>query len=155
MENKLTKTSRLPHIPIPTLEKEAELLKKADKYLGILNKEYPELQLLANDEFEVTFALTKAEFSELTREKAQYIYDTYKDTTLSAKEFFNTIANEEGIQKQHDKVEYFNILKTIRYIRKDNRKLYNRVKKDGIISELLLELHVMLTDSLDELFLNK
>lgn len=155
MENKLNNTSRLPHIPIPTLEKESELLKKADKYLGILNKEYPELQLLANDEFEVTFALTKAEFSELTREEARYIYDNYKDTTLSAKEFFNTTSNEEGIQKQHDKVEYFNILKTIRYIRKDNRKLYNRVKKDGITSELLLELHVMLTDSLDELFLNK
>lgn len=33
--------------------------------------------------------------------------------------------------------------------------LYNRVKKDGITSELLLELHLMLTDNLDELFLNK
>lgn len=33
--------------------------------------------------------------------------------------------------------------------------MYNRVKKDGITNDLLLELHVMLTDSLDELFLNK
>lgn len=143
------------HAPELHLRKEDSLLQECDKFLWYLNKKYPEAKLLQDDEFEVTFALTKAEFSELTREEAKEIYEKYQNTSLTAKEFFDTLPENEEIQKKHDKVEYFNILKTIVYIRKDNQELYNKVKSDWIKSELLLKLHNLLTDSLDDLFLDK
>lgn len=124
--------------------------------------------------FTNTYAISKAEMSQLTEEEALAIfnknYTNYlldEDSERFINEFideYNTLTNSNSwynnniakITKLHDKLEYNNIVNAMKYIDIDkNVDLRNYVLNYGITKELLIKLHHILTYRMDELFLNQ
>lgn len=92
--------------------------------------------LITKNEFLASFAISKAEQSLLTIEEAKTVY--------------NLVVNQETIkepkiltQKDHDKLEFFNIAKTFRAANKQNFTL------DDLTPEFILKVHRDITQGLD------
>jgi len=110
--------------------------------------------------FYTSFAMSKAEYSTLTVKEAIEIQK--KEIDKINDHYFNDIKDEinqlsiyeKNYQKQlqalHDKLEYYNIANTIKYISESN--IAEIIKKNGLDDGVLLDLHYRLTIGLDELF---
>lgn len=142
---------------------------------------------LKPDLFLSSFALTKAEHSELTEEDAYQIYKKYinRKKILTVNNFIknnkeeydaaiaiskwtkeyvknNPKPTEQELMNYsnevikllpfHDKLEYFNILNTLIYIEKNKEYLLKDIKENGITKNLLINLHIKLTDGMDDIF---
>jgi len=93
-----------------------------------------------------SFAVSKAENSNLTLAEAQDVYD-YLEKNKEQKEYsliYKKIKKGEKLkQKDHDQLEYFNILKTFQYFNKKG------IKVKDLNVDFLKELHKKLTIGLD------
>lgn len=116
--------------------------------------------------FYSSFAMSKAENSKLTVKQAVEIQKKEIDTEDShyvneikkqvhqleeIKENYREYQNK--LQDLHDKLEYFNIASTIKYVKNSN--ISDEIKKNGLCKEILLDIHFRLTTGLDELFYGK
>lgn len=147
-----------------------------DLWSYIEGKNYHELSLSLNDyyKFNNSFAISKAEMSELTEEEALAIFNkNYTNYLLdeNSERFINEFMDEYNtlinwslwyakhiskITKLHDKLEYNNIVNAMKYIDLENNPdLCDYVLNYGITKELLIKLHHILTYRMDDLFLNK
>jgi Fic family protein len=59
----------------------------------------------------------------------------------------------EQLKNLHDKLEYYNIQKTLEYSKTSD--ITTRIKENGITKEILKELHILLTKNLDDFFWDK
>lgn len=149
------------------LKREKDLFIKIDETIDFINiyKKSKKIDISFDNELKTVFSIAKAELSQLTYEDAKEIYNKYKNTLINENddEFLMIIKKEiidakEDIDKIsyiHDKLEFYNVLNAIKYIRTSNKKLYKEVKRKWIDKELLLKLHTLLTNNMDELFLDK
>lgn len=124
--------------------------------------------------FKNTYAISKAELSELTEEEALVIFHKNYTRYLldeNSERFINDFRREHHtittstlwynqyrnlITKLHDKLEYNNIVNAMKYINiENNPDLRDYVLNHGITKELLIKLHNILTYGMDDLFLDK
>ena len=131
-----------------------EVMPYSDQEIDILDKELttfeqtylnPEVEknLISKNELLASFAISKAENSELTLKEAEDVYDwliSNPDYDFIAAKLNN---NEELIQKDYDKLEFFNIAKTFREY---NEQIFSMEK---LTPEFILELHRHLTQGMD------
>lgn len=133
-----------------------------------------ELSLKDYYSFSNSYAISKAELSQLTEEEALSIFhNNYTHYLLDedSERFINDFIDEYNeiinwnthiwksyykIQKLHDKLEYNNIVNAMKYTDiENNRNLYDYILNNGITKELLIKLHTILTYRMDDLFLNR
>ena len=102
--------------------------------------------LLRRNELLSSFAVSKAErTSDLRIEEARQIrslLDTDPGRVVSVEAALNT-NDQKAIKKEHDRLEFLNILKTYRYVSD------NRLEPASLSPDLLSKVHVMLTADLD------
>jgi len=113
--------------------------------------------------FYASFAMSKAENSKLTVKEAISIQK--KEVNDKESDYFNEIKlkvnnlsiykkwYQEKLKELHDKIEYYNIAKTMEYIQDSD--LADVISKKWISDEIILDLHYRLTVWLDELFNEK
>lgn len=106
-----------------------------------------------------SFAMSKAEDSTLTMKEAIEInklhHDQYEkeiSEEINKLEIWKKDYSEQ-LKKLHDKLEYYNIQKTLEYSKSSD--IATRIKESGITKEILKELHILLTKSLDDFFWDK
>ncbi|MDD4531743.1 MAG: Fic family protein [Candidatus Pacebacteria bacterium] len=130
-----------------TIPFESEELSKLDEELSHyervgLNPDI-EKSLLTKNEVLVSFAISKAENSNLTIEEAEEVYGLIKKSPD-----FNFIKDklegkEKLTRKDYEKLEFFNIAKTFKALNQENISL------EKIDSEKIREIHKSLTSGLD------
>ena len=102
-----------------------------------------ERHLITRNELLASFAISKAEVSSLTLTEAQEVYDFVlknEDYTFVA----NKLKKKQKLtQKDHDKLEFFNIAKTFRFLNSQPFQIKN------LAPELIRNLHKKLTQGLD------
>lgn len=79
----------------------------------------------------------------------EYVKNNPKPTNQELTDFSNEVSK---LIPFHDKVEYFNILNTLIYIEKNKDILLKDIKENGITKKLLIDLHIKLTDGMDDMF---
>lgn len=102
-----------------------------------------EKYLISKNELFASFAISKAENSALTLTEARELWEQINNNPK-----FNLLASKiskgaELTQKDHDKLEFVNIVKTFRHY---NQRIYDL---DEYTPKLILQLHQDLTDGLD------
>lgn len=148
------------------LKRQDEIFVRVDELIDFVNdyKKSKKMWFSLENELKTVFAIAKAERSKLTYEDAKKIYDKHKETSIEESDEFLTIIKKEiedaksdikKISYAHDKLEFYNVLNAIKFIRTDNKELYKEVKENWVTKELLLKLHSLLTKNMDELFLDK
>lgn len=148
------------------LKRQDEIFVRVDELIDFVNdyKKSKKMWFSLENELKTVFAIAKAERSKLTYEDARKIYNKYKETSIEKNDEFLAIIKKEiedaksdieKISYAHDKLEFYNVLNAIKFIRTSNKKLYNEVKENWVTKELLLKLHSLLTKNMDELFLGK
>lgn len=102
-----------------------------------------ERSLITKNELLASFAISKAENSQLTLKEAQDVYALL--TADPAYDFIGSKLRTKGrlTQKDHDKLEFFNIVKTFRTF---NQHLY---PPSTLTPSLVLDIHVALTRGMD------
>ena len=123
------------------------LLPFTDKEIIIFDKDLsnfeqiilnPDIQksLITKNELLASFAISKAENSNLTFSEAVELNELIENN--------KTIEKKKRLtQKDHDKLEFFNILRTFKKLNKDNFELKDLTK------EFILNLHLRLTKGMD------
>ena len=99
--------------------------------------------LITKNEFLASFAISKAEQSQLTLEEAKNVYELVVNQESP---HFLTKKIKAGLiltQKDHDKLEFFNIAKTFRYLNKQNFTI------NDLTPELILKIHHDITHDMD------
>lgn len=120
-----------------------ELDKELYRYEQLFLNPDVEKHLITRNELLASFAISKAEISTLTLEEAQDLYnfvlknEDYKFVTLKLKK------GQKLSQKDHDKLEFFNIAKTFRRLNSEPFTL------NDLTSEFIQNLHKDLTQGLD------
>ncbi|MBU1200822.1 Fic family protein [Patescibacteria group bacterium] len=129
---------------IPFSNKEIQDL---DQELSLYEKKFlnPDIEanLISKNELFASFAISKAEDSNLTLVQAQNIYKFIKDNrqwNLIEQKINN---QEELTQTDYEKLEYFNIIKTFRNL---NQKPF---KLADLSVDLLKDIHAQLTAGMD------
>ncbi len=124
-----------------------EELKKLDtdlsKYEVLFLNPDIEKNLINNNELLASFAISKAENSKLTLLEAQNVYDfviSNKDYTFIHEKLQN---RERLTQKDHDKLEFFNIAKVFREVNK------NPIDINDVTPAYIKDLHKQLAQGLD------
>jgi hypothetical protein len=107
-----------------------------------------------------SFSISKAEDSTLTLEEAVEIQknnmnDKYCLEIKEAVKKLRRIDTEYGTKtkKLYNKLEFYNILRTYKYAVSD--EFVEKISKTGLTIEILSHLHSLLTEGLDEIFLDK
>jgi len=110
---------------------------------AFLNPEV-ENSLISNNELFTSFAISKAENSQLTLQEAKDVYALV--TSNSDYEFISTKLKVGEIlnEKDHDKLEFYNIAKTFRTYNLNRTNIFENIDADFI-----LLLHQQLTQGLD------
>ncbi|MEI7620842.1 MAG: Fic family protein, partial [Candidatus Falkowbacteria bacterium] len=125
-------------------------LRKADEVLSAYEKKEIDWQLEKSlrqrNDFLVSFAVSKAENSALTLAEAEEVYNLITNETSGKDYAFLRRKLDKGeklTQKDHDRLEYFNIAKTFRSLNESGIKLKE------LTPELIAGLHQKLTAGLD------
>lgn len=123
--------------------------------------------------FLTTFAITKAENSQLSMSEAEgifhynyrnddYLTNRFKENIQEeyeflVKEWVSILQpeNRERFINLHDQLEYNNIVRWIRYADEIIKKQWEDIKKNGITKELIINIHKILSQDLDDMFLWK
>lgn len=114
-----------------------------NKYEQLFLNPDVEKNLISKNELLASFAISKAENSTLTLDEAKNVYafildnEDYKFISEKLKR------KEKLTQKDHDKLEFFNIAKTFRNINQ------NQITIKDITAEFIKDLHRKLTQGLD------
>lgn len=127
-----------------------DFLKNADEALNNYEKREIDWQLekslrLRNDLL-ASFAVSKAENSALTLAEAEEVYKLVMESSTGEAYVFIQRKLKKGEKlnnHDHDRLEYFNIIKTFRNLNETGIKLKN------LTPEFILSLHQSLTDGLD------
>jgi Fic family protein len=116
---------------------------KLSKFEQVFLNPEVERNLISKNELLSSFAISKAEFSQLTFKEAQAVYQLVLDDPNYL--FIRTkIKNKKPLtQKDHDKLEFFNIAKTFRALNNAPFKI------SDLSPEFLLNLHKQLTQGMD------
>ncbi len=120
-----------------------ELDKELNQYERMAFNPDIEKSLLTSNEFLASFAISKAEDSNLTVKEAEEVYESMRNNP----DFYfikNKIEGQKKLtRKDYEKLEFFNIAKTFRYLNNTDLSL-----KD-ITFEKIKEIHKLLTQGLD------
>jgi Fic family protein len=129
---------------IPFLDKE---VLEVDKELESYGKAYlnPDIErnLMSKNELLASFAISKAEDSKLTLQEAQSVYEYVKKNAEFDFIHKKLKKNEKLTQSDYDKMEFYNIAKTFRYVNSELGTL------EDLNAEKIKEIHEMLTKGLD------
>jgi Fic family protein len=137
-------------INLDLLPLDEAFLRKADEVLSAYEKRAIDWQLEKSlrqrNDFLISFAVSKAENSALTLAEAEEVYNLITNETQKKDYAFLRRKLDKGeklTQKDHDRLEYFNIAKTIRSLNESGIKLAE------LTPELIAGLHQRLTAGLD------
>lgn len=129
---------------LPFTDKEIESLdKNLSEYEQVYLNPDVEQSLISKNELLASFAISKAENSQLTLREAQDVYNlllTDPDFDFVGKKLK---AKEKLTQKDHDKLEFFNIVKTFHTFNQ------NPFSVNLVTPKLLKDIHHQLTQGLD------
>lgn len=129
---------------IPFSDKE---IIEVDQELESYGKAYlnPDIErnLISKNELLASFAISKAEDSKLTLQEAQDVY-TYVKKNAELDFINEKLKKKEKLTRSdHDKMEFYNIAKTFRYVNSELGTL------EDLTSEKIKEIHKTLTQGLD------
>lgn len=122
-------------------------LKKYDTQLNTFEQVFlnPEIEkgLISKNELMASYGISKAELSSLTMQEAKDVYDLVVESPEDNFIKYKIKLGKKLTQKDHDKLEFFNIAKTFRQFNQELPTLNN------ITPEFILQLHSDLTRGMD------